>query len=666
MNKPGLVPEPCHDPVADPVAEVESLEANLAAKVRDLEAYARRASLLQRVTAALTTARTVQDVAGVVTSHGREVFASTATLLYVLDPEGRMLELCSFGGVDGGRVAGYDRLPIDADQPLPRAVRTGLPMWLGTRAEVVAAHPALAAVAFDGMPLSGVVALPLRDTREVIGGLAFSFYSEPELGPVERDFFLTIGSQCGLALERARSFEAERRALAAERRANESLQRQRERLAVLARAGETLSSSLDSRRSLAELTRLVVPELADWCAIDELGPDGQIRRIAIAHRDPAKVALAEQLAAKYPPDPNAGQGVAAVLRTGITEWVPDIPDELLAAAARDAEHLALVRSLGLTSYATVPLVARGKVLGALSLVTEGERRLVEEDMRFAEELARRAALALENARLYETAEAARERLHDLFMQAPAAISIGKGREHRYALANGPYQSILGRGELLGRTLRDVFPEAQDPSSFAMIERVFDTGETFVAREMPVQLHRRDRSRPGDRYFNVVFQATRDVSGRIDGVATFAFEVTDQVLAHRELEALAADVACNEARDYSRAARSTGKRVDVDVKALLAEVTELLAPKPPACVIAEGDLPVVRTEPVALQQVLMNLVGTVVDHVEFPVLTAVSRVDPHLDVGSPGVLERVPGIAPQFHARVWGIFQTLEARDKVEP
>ncbi len=556
MNKPGPVPEPIHHLVGDPVAEVGSmrseaqarqLEANLADKVRDLEAYARRASLLQRVTAALTTARTVQEVADVVTSHGRQVFASTGTLLFLLDPEGRALELCSFGGVDEGRVAIYDRIPIDADQPLTRAVRTGDPMWLGTRAEVVAAHPSLAAVALDGLPLSGVVALPVRDTREVIGGLAFSFYSEPALGPTERDFFLTIASQCGLALERARSFEAERRALAAERRANESLQRQRQRLAVLARAAETLSSSLDSRRSLAELTRLVVPELADWCAIDEVGPDGQIRRIATAHRDPARVALAAQIMAKYPPNPDAGHGVAAVLRTGTTEWVPDIPDQLLAAAARDDEHLALMRSLGLTSYATVPLIARGKVLGALSLVTEGERRLVEEDMRFAEELARRTALALENARLYETAEAAREHLHGLFMQAPAAICIGKGREHRYALANGPYQSILGRGALLGRTLRDVFPEAQDPSAFAMIERVFDTGESFVAREMPVRLRWGDHPQAGDRYFNVVFQATRDVTGHIDGVATFAFEVTDQVLAHRELEALAAAVAGNEAR-----------------------------------------------------------------------------------------------------------------------
>lgn len=545
MSKPGPVPEPAHDLVGEVASlrrevDARELEASLAAKVRDLEAFAHRASLLQRVTAALTTARTVKEVADVVTSHGRELFASAASVLFLLDAEGSALELCSFGGVGQGRVAGYGRLPLDSPQPLCQAVRTGAPMWLATRAELLAAQPGLAAVQLERMPLSALVALPLRDTREVIGGLAFSFYSEVSLGPIERDFYLTIASQCGLALERARSFEAERRA-------NESLQRQRERLALLARAAETLSSSLDSRHALAELTRLVVPELADWCAIDEVAPGGSIRRIAIEHRDPAKIVLATELAVRYPPRPDAGHGVPAVLRSGKTEWVADIPDELLVSLSQGPEHLALARSLGLTSYAIVPLVVRGKVFGALSLVTEGERRLVEDDLRFAEELARRAALALENSRLYETAEAARQQLHGLFMRAPAVIAIGKGREHRYELANGPYQSLVGSRVLIGKTLREVFPEIPQSVYFSAIERVFDTGKPLVARDMPLALPWGDRPDMAERYFNVVCQATRDGTGHIDGVATFAFEVTDQVLARRELEAMAADVARSEAR-----------------------------------------------------------------------------------------------------------------------
>ena len=125
--------------------------------------------------------------------------------------------------------------------------------------------------------------------------------------------------------------------------------------------------------------------------------------------------------------------------------------------------------------------------------------------------------------------------------------IGKGREHRYELANGPYQSLVGSRVLIGKTLREAFPEIPQSVYFTAIERVFDTGKPLVARDMPLALPWGDRPDMAERYFNVVCQATRDGTGHIDGVATFAFEVTDQVLARRELEAMAADVARSEAR-----------------------------------------------------------------------------------------------------------------------
>src|SRR5918997_1068503 len=170
----------------------------------------------------------------------------------------------------------------------------------------------------------------------------------------------------------------------------------------LAEVGASLSSSLDYRTTLARVARLAVPHLADWCVVDILEEeDGSLDRLAVAHQDPEKVALVHELQKRYPPDPDAPRGVAQVSRTGRSELVPEIPESLLEEAARDAEHREILRGLGLKSYMIVPLVARGRTLGAISLVSaESGRRYGEADLELAKELARRAALAVDNARLY--------------------------------------------------------------------------------------------------------------------------------------------------------------------------------------------------------------------------------------------------------------------------
>lgn len=181
----------------------------------------------------------------------------------------------------------------------------------------------------------------------------------------------------------------------------------------LARASAVLASSLDYDRTLERVAWLAVEGIADWCAIDELTPAGEIRRIAVAHPDPAMVQLAHELNERYPPDLDAPSGVANVLRTGKPELVPDIPDELLVQATRDAEHLRLARELGLRSYISVPLIARDVVLGALSLVSSSSGyRFDERDLRLSEELASRAAVAIDNARLYRESVEARNALEE--------------------------------------------------------------------------------------------------------------------------------------------------------------------------------------------------------------------------------------------------------------
>jgi PAS domain S-box-containing protein len=180
-----------------------------------------------------------------------------------------------------------------------------------------------------------------------------------------------------------------------ERKRTEEAQR------FLAEAGAALSSSLNYRATLASVARLVVPYLADWCVIDVLEEDGSLDRLAMTHQDPQKITLAHELEVRYPPDMDAPHGVAQALRTGRSELVSEISEPLIDEAARDTEHHEILRKLGLKSYMIVPLVARGRTLGAISLVSaESGRRYGPSELELAEELARRAALAVDNARLY--------------------------------------------------------------------------------------------------------------------------------------------------------------------------------------------------------------------------------------------------------------------------
>jgi PAS domain S-box-containing protein len=149
---------------------------------------------------------------------------------------------------------------------------------------------------------------------------------------------------------------------------------------------------------------MAVPQLADWVRVDVL-EDGKLRTLAVEHVDEKKVELALELGRRYPEDPEAMQGPPLVLRTGKSELMTEIPDETLSRLAVDDLHLGLVRELGFQSYMCVPLIARGRTLGVISFVAaESERRYGPDDLALAEDLARRAGTAIENAQLYREAE----------------------------------------------------------------------------------------------------------------------------------------------------------------------------------------------------------------------------------------------------------------------
>ncbi|MEX2540070.1 MAG: SpoIIE family protein phosphatase [Actinomycetota bacterium] len=186
------------------------------------------------------------------------------------------------------------------------------------------------------------------------------------------------------------------------KRNEEQHRRNEEWLSFLTEATTLLSESLDYRVTLQRFADLAVPLLGDWCAIHILEADGSILPVAIANRDKQKLGEVIKLSETYQNEPNSPAGVAAVIRTQSPELYEEVTDEFLQATAQNDEHLACLRSLGLRSAMFVPLVCRGRSLGAITLAsTDSGRRYDKEDLRRAEELASRAAFPIDNARLYE-------------------------------------------------------------------------------------------------------------------------------------------------------------------------------------------------------------------------------------------------------------------------
>jgi GAF domain-containing protein len=174
---------------------------------------------------------------------------------------------------------------------------------------------------------------------------------------------------------------------------------------LLGDSGRVLASSLDYERTLREVARLAVPELADWCGVDMHGPHGEIRPVAIAHVDPARVQIGRDLREAYPVDPDGEAGLATVMRGGPSFLAAQVADAELVAYASDERHLELLRAVGFRAVMVVPMSAHGDTLGALTFVSaESGRTFGDDDLGLAEELGRRAGMAVANARAYTERE----------------------------------------------------------------------------------------------------------------------------------------------------------------------------------------------------------------------------------------------------------------------
>ncbi|BCL39246.1 PAS domain-containing protein [Nostoc sp. MS1] len=261
-------------------------------------------------------------------------------------------------------------------------------------------------------------------------------------------------------------------------------------LRYIAQTTNTISSSLDYEQTLEQIAKISVPQLADWCSIEIINEDGSIRRLPIAHLDPAKADLT-QILQQYEPNPGGACLIAKVLQTGEPMLIAEIPDDLLVAGTQNPENLEALKLIGIKSAMILPLIAHERVLGSITFITaESGRSYNETDLALAKDIAYRAALALENAQLYRDMHQALyhyaqslSHLDALLAAAPVAVCF-LDRELRYIRINQVLADINGLSieEHLGRKFGEVLPKmaAELETQF---QRVLDTGEPILNVEI---------------------------------------------------------------------------------------------------------------------------------------------------------------------------------------
>ena len=482
-------------------------------------------------------------------------------------------------------------------------------------------------------------------------------------------------------------------------------ERQRDQASVrfLAEAGQILASSLDYETTLVSVARLAVPWLADWCAVDMADADGTVRRLAVAHVDPAKVALAHELQARFPPDPNAKTGVPNVLRTGEPELYPEIGDEVLVAGARSPEELQIARDLGLVSAMILPLTARGQTLGTISFVTAESGRLYGDfDLAVARELAGRAALAVDNARLYRRAQETESRYRAIFEGAGDSIVVSD-LDGRVVDVNPATVRMLG---YTAEELRALPPGALTEQGAAWIGDQFAAllatgewrGEVDVRRKdgtlLPLDVHVTRLESPDG---PVLISTARDISERravermqrefatmvghelknpLAALSGFAQLMRRRgTYSQRAVEAIVQqagrlDRIVGDLLDVSRfeAGRLDLRRAPVDLlevaRACMEQVQVLDPDRLPTLEAPDG--PVVGYwDRGRLEQVLYNLLSNAMKYspVDAPITVRVERAG---DEACVRVMDAGPGIAPDALPRLFRRFSRLEGAASTAP
>jgi serine phosphatase RsbU (regulator of sigma subunit)/anti-sigma regulatory factor (Ser/Thr protein kinase) len=411
-----------------------------------------RLAMIQRVTAELAAAATQQEVARTVVANALQILRANAAAVYLLGAD-RMLHAVRGESADEDLARRWDSYSLDDDVPGAVALRTGEPLVYRSRADLEAQFPHLVGRYPED---SRVLVAPLAVGDHKLGVLALRFTGTDLVDEeTQLSMLTTLAGVTSQALERAQATSAASDAA--------------ERLALLAEASVVLASSLDHRVVLQAVTDLVVPRLADWCVVQLLLDDETLTTVGITHSDRERTTWARGLVHRYPSDMQATTGAPNVIRTARSELYVDIPDELLERAAQDEEHLELIKGLGMKSGLVVPLTGRSGVIGALTLIyAESGRTYGEADVALAEDLARRAAIAVETAhafreqstRLADVLRVAEAAQHAILAQPPA--QVGKiALAARYisaaaeALVGGDLYEITERPDAVRLLIGDV-------------------------------------------------------------------------------------------------------------------------------------------------------------------------------------------------------------------
>lgn len=360
----------------------------------EAEENARRLQSLQDLTASLSAAVTREQVAAIVVERGVAVLGAHAGAMALLTPDHQELELVRSVGYRAEVLAGWERFPITTSVPVADAARTGEVVLLESREARLEQYPNLA----QGPIIPEIhawAAIPLMIETRVLGAMGLGFEQPRHFGAPDLAFMRALGQMAAQAMERATLFDKEQSA-------RETAERAARRSHWLVQTSHVLAGSLNYRSTLKQVGDLAVPEVADWCLVYIDEPLGDIDLLAVSTTEPEQVQYAYELNRRHPLTREMPYGVPNVIRTGKSELVPVIKDEMLVAIAQDDDALEILRSFGYQSLMMVPLIARGRTLGALSLLsTTSGRHFGTEDVEFAELLAGRAAIAIDNARLYE-------------------------------------------------------------------------------------------------------------------------------------------------------------------------------------------------------------------------------------------------------------------------
>ncbi|HVV77718.1 MAG TPA: SpoIIE family protein phosphatase [Mycobacteriales bacterium] len=348
-----------------------------------LEDISDRLHILQRFTGELTGAASVAEITEAAVRNACGDLGAQTIRIYLLSETGLLRSVAHGSTIDVPQVD-YHEMRLDDDLPGPLVVRTGVAMFFRNRELLTARFPQLAGVYPDEISLH---VTPLRVGAHMIGLMSMTFGAVSEFDEdTQRAFVGAMADATAQALERALALE---RADAARRR-----------LAFLAEASVVFAASLDLQATLDAVNRLLVPSLADWCIV-QLVRDDELEIASVHHSDAGQVAWAKSMSGRFPMAGRRQGGAPTVVATGESMLFADLAPDLLESMASSDEHRDVIRALGMSSAMVVPLTGRSGTFGAITLLyADSGRRYAPEDMAFVEDVARRAALALETAETF--------------------------------------------------------------------------------------------------------------------------------------------------------------------------------------------------------------------------------------------------------------------------